>query len=214
LLFHVARFPLKGISTRYVELNLGVHGKPIKEELVTKGLVREIELPLGANRPTKFLVPTEKGLQFLRKNGEDASKWKYWGNQGFEHRLCITIVYFIFLNSGFQTRREETLGSGKRVDVFALANDRRVGVEIEMDSNADIWGFLKAQKDLDELQILCRDSDVLRNIESRLQRIAYPAVMNKIKLFTISQYLKSHRNILFENLENYPSPESNPNSEV
>jgi hypothetical protein len=214
LLLHVAKFPLKGISTRYAELNFGIHGKAIKEELVTKGLVRETELPLGANRPTKFLLPTEKGLQFLKDNGENARKWQYWGNQGFEHRLLASIVYYIFLNSGFQTTREVALDSGKRVDVFAMANERRIGVEIEMDSNADIWGFLKAQKDLDELQILCRDSDVLRNIESSLQNVAYPQVMNKIKLFTISQYLKSHRNILFQNLENYPSSNSNPNSEA
>jgi hypothetical protein len=83
-----------------------------------------------------------------------------------------------------------------------------------MDSNADIWGFLKAQKVLDELMILCRDSEVLRHIESSLQKIAYPQVMNKIKLFTISQYLKAHRNILVEDSENYPSNESKPNPEA
>jgi hypothetical protein len=214
LLFHVARFPLKGISTRYAELNLGIHGKPIKDELVRKGLARETELPLGANRPTKFLVPTPRGLQFLRRNSIDARKWAYWGNQGFEHRLCQTVVYFGFVKSGCQAEREAVLDSGKRVDVLAVVKGRRVGVEIEMDSNADVWGFLKTQKALDELMILCRDSEVLRHVESSLQKVAYPQVMNKIKLFTISQYLKAHRNILVEDSENYPSTESKQNPEA
>jgi len=214
LLFHVARFPLKGVSTRYAELNLGIHGRAIKEELMEKGLARETELPLGANRPTKFLVPTPRGLDFLKRNNVDVRKWTYWGNQGFEHRLCQTVVYFSFVKSDCETKREAVLGSGKRVDVFAVVKGRRVGVEIEMDSNADVWGFLKAQKTLDELMILCRDLEVLRHIESSLQKIAYPQVMNKIKLLTISQYLKSHRNILIEDSENYPSTESKHNPEA
>jgi len=214
LLFHVARFPLKGISTRYAELNFGIHGKAIKDELVRKGFAREAELPLGANRPTKFLVPTPAGLEFLRRNSIDSRKWAYWGNQGFEHRLCQTVVYFGFVKSGCHAEREAILDSGKRVDVLAVAKGRRVGVEIEMDSNADVWGFLKAQKTLEELMILCRDSDVLRHIESSLQKVAYPQVMSKIKLFTISQYLRAHRNILVEDSENYPSIESKQNSEA
>lgn len=205
LLLHIAKFPLKGVSARYVELNLGIHGTAIKEELVKKEFAREAELALGANRPTKFLVPTAKGLEFLRENGIDASKWQYWGNQGFEHRLSQAITYSIFVNSGYQAKREKVLTSGKRVDVFALVKDRRVGVEIEMDPNADIWGFLKAQKDLDELTILCRDSEVLRSINSKLQQVAYPSVMEKIKLLTIGQYVKSHRNVLVKNLENNPN---------
>ena len=123
-------------------------------------------------------------------------------------------MYFSYVKSGCDTKREAILDSGKRVDVFAVVTGRRVGVEIEMDSNADVWGFLKAQKALDELIILCRDAGVLRLIESSLEKVAYPQVMNKIKLFTISQYLKSHRNILIENSENYSSTESNPDSEA
>jgi hypothetical protein len=202
LLLHVAKFPLKGVSTRYAELNLGVHGTPIKDELVMKGLVTETELPLGANRPTKFLVPTPRGHEFLRRNGVDVRKWRYWGNQGFEHRLCQTVVYASFVKLGCETKQEEVLESGKRVDVFAVVKGRRVGVEIEMDSNADVWGFLKAQKSLDELIILCRDSEVLRSVGFKLQKVAYPQVMDKIKLLTIGQYLKSHRNVLVEEKQN------------
>jgi hypothetical protein len=213
LLIHRARYPLKSLSRCYMELNLGIHGVAIKEELVRKGFVGETEIPFGDNRPTKFLVPTDRGLEFLKKIGEDTRKWQFWGNQDFPHRVCQMIAYFSYVNSGHQAKREENLPSGKRVDVFVSVNSQRVGIEIEMDSNINVWGLLKAQKDLDELIIVCRDLQVLRRIDSKLQQVAYPAVIDKIKLFTISQYMKTHRNVLFEDLENYPSNESKHNSE-
>lgn len=59
LLLHVVRYSLKGFSTIYAQPNLGTHGKAIKEEIVTKGVVRETELPATNQQPSQWYRPKQ-----------------------------------------------------------------------------------------------------------------------------------------------------------
>lgn len=63
LLFHVNEHPFTGLSSRYRTLGFsGRRSEIAKNELMKKGLVKEVEVILGRHRPVKFLVVTSLGL--------------------------------------------------------------------------------------------------------------------------------------------------------
>lgn len=88
---------------------------------------------------------------------------------------------------------EKDLGNGRRVDIFATIDDKRVGIEIAQNSNVDVWQLLKAQQNLDELVIVCKDRSVLKKLEERIREVAYPSVFSKIRFYLVTKYLSKLR---------------------
>ena len=190
LLCDIAVHPIRGVSKRYDELGLrGKKAIATKSELVEKNLVGEVEVTLGNYRPTKFLVPTASGIQLLKILKQTAKFWdEYEGNVSFEHRLYQLLITHFLTEAGYQVAIEKNLDR-KRLDLLAIKDSKRIGVEIALNSQINSWNVLKAQKDLDGLIVVCKDRNIARGIENNLAKIAYPSVLKKISIRLLADYL-------------------------
>jgi hypothetical protein len=194
LLLNVNRYPLMHLTNRYRILGmLGKRGEEAKSELIRMKLVEEHEIPIGSFRPVKYLTPTTLGLEFLRGKVQKTDHWKAVGHVGFDHMLYQKLIGFYLREKGHSFVFEKDLGNGRRVDIFAIIDDKRVGIEVAQNSNIDVWQLLKAQQNLDELVIVCKDRNVLEMLEERIKGVAYPVVLSKIKLHLVTEYLSRLR---------------------
>lgn len=156
-------------------------------------MVEEHEIPIGSFRPVKYLVPTASGREFLKNKGLKTGHWKAVGHVGFDHMLYQKLIAFYLKELDHSFVLEKDLGNGRRVDVFSIIDDKRVGIEITQNSNVDVWQLLKAQQNLDELVIVCKDRNVLEKLEERIRKVAYPSVFSKIKFSLATKYLSKLR---------------------
>ena len=192
LLFNVNVHPFRGLSTRYKMLGLsGRRAETAKNELIQKRLVEEVSVVLGSHRPVKFLVISELGLHYLRKAEQKTSLWHYIGHVSFEHRLYQVLIAYSFRNAGHQAFIEKNLGDGRRLDVLVILDNKRIGVEVELNPNIDLRKILKSMKELDELAILCKDQSVLEKVRETIDRVVYPSLRRKIRLHLANEYLAS-----------------------
>ena len=148
-----------------------------------------MEVALGSYRPIKFLVPTASGVNLLKRLKQPVRFWdEYEGNVSFEHRLYQLLIAHRLKDLGYQVAIEKDLGK-KRLDLLAVKDSKNIGIEIALNSHINPWNILKTQKQFDELIIICKDRTIRKGIESSLGRIAYPAVMKKIKVCLLTDYL-------------------------
>lgn len=194
LLLNVNKYPLMHLTNRHKILGmLGKRGGEAKSELVQKKLVEEHEVPIGSFRPVKYLVPTASGREFLKSIGQNTGDWKAVGHMGFDHMLYQKLIAFYLSKLDHPTTLEKDLGNGRRVDIFTIIEDKRVGIEVTQNSNIDVWQLLKAQQNLDELVIVCKDRNVLEKLKERIREVAYPSVFSKIKFSLATKYLSKLR---------------------
>jgi len=194
LLLNVNKYPLMHLTNRYKILNMiGKRGENAKSELVQMKLVEEYEVPIGNFRPVKYLMPTEHGREFLNSKGQNTSHWNAVGHVGFEHVLYQKLIEYYLKELGHSPVLEEDIGNGRRVDIIANIDDKKVGIEIEQNSNIDIWQLLKVQQNLDELVIVCKDKNVLDRLRERIREVAYPSVLSKISFHLATEYLSKLR---------------------
>ena len=214
LLLNVNRYPLMHLTNRYKILGIiGRRGEEAKSELTQKKLVEEHEVPIGSFRPVKYLVPTASGREFLKSKGQKTGHWKAVGHMGFDHMLYQKLIAFYLSKMDQSVTIEKDLGNGRRVDIFAIIDDKRVGIEITQNSNVDVWQLLKAQQNLDELVIVCRDRNVLEKLKERIKRVAYPSVFSKIKFSLVTKYLSKLRsNVRAYKLAKKSNYSKNPDS--
>jgi len=209
LLFNVNVHPFKGLSNRYKMLGLsGRKAEAAKNELLRKGLVEEVGVVLGSHRPVKFLVISGPGLEYLRNTGRQTGLWDYIGHVSFEHRLYQVLVAYSFRNAGHQAYVEKDLGDGRRLDILVVRDERKIGIEVELNPNIDLRKILKSMKDLDELEILCKDKNVLEKVRDTVERVVYPSLRKKMRLHVANEYLAKLRRYLKArkdgNESNYP----------
>jgi hypothetical protein len=217
LLLNANEHPFAGLSSRYRMLNFsGERAQAAKEELVRKSLVKEVDVVLGKHRPVRFLVITDLGLNYLGSFQRKTDLWDYVGHVSFEHRLYQVLIAYHFRKLGHQAFIEKDLGEERRLDVLVVNGRKKIGIEIELNSNFDLKKILKSMKDLDELVVLCKDQAVLNKIEQRVQEVAYPSLRKRITIQTISEYLSNISNIHTSkdgNQSNY-SEKNNSSSEL
>jgi hypothetical protein len=139
-----------------------------KAEIIQKGLVKKKEVTFGSNRTAIFLTPTKLGLLLLKNSKQSTGLWERLANSSFEHRLYAVLVAYGFKNNGYNAFIEKTLNNGKRLDVLVFLNNRRIGIEIELDTTVDVQDKLEYLSEVDELVILAKDKRVLRAIERKL----------------------------------------------
>jgi len=192
LLFHVNDHPFTGLSSRYRKLGFsGRRSEVAKNELMKKGLVEEVEVVLGRHRPVKFLVITRLGLNYLRHAKQENRLWDYIGHVSFEHRLYQVLIAYSFRNAGHQAFIEKEICDGIRLDVLVLYDEKKVGIEVELNPNIDLRKILKSMKELDELLILCKDQTVLSKVRQIVERVVYPSLREKINFCVANEYLAS-----------------------
>lgn len=182
LLRHVNEHPFTGCASRYKALSLsGRRAQSAKSELVAKKLATEVEVALGGYRPVKFIVLTPYGIDVLRSMDCDVRLWKHTGHMGFRHQLYLVLIAYSLEKCGWAVRREKALANGRRVDIYAVKDDRTMAVEVEL-GDFDPGAELKALEEVDEIVIVtegqakdigasdrvrvCRASDFLAGLRS------------------------------------------------
>jgi len=186
---HPFRGSIEGHSTRYKALNLsGRRASSVREELIEKGLAKEIEVKLG-HRPTKFFVLTNLAINVLRNIGQDVRLWRHTGHMGFEHQLYTVIIAYMFRKAGFQTFIEKNMGGGKRVDVLTIIGNKKVAIEVET-GNIDLQQKLQLLEKIDKLIIVAKDENALQLARSSLKEIPSS---EKIELHSVPDYLLNLR---------------------
>jgi len=198
ILLDTNRRPFRGVTRRFAGLGLsGRRGELGKAELIQKNIVAEVEVQLGTRRPTKFLVPTEKGLELLEAMREHTDLWRHIGNVSFEHRLFQVLVNYALRENGCKTKMEHDLGEGRRLDVYATREGHRIGVEVLVTESNDYSNLIQTSSFVDRLIIVCKEKRTLLAFEAWLDRIAKSNVRSRIRVVVFSELMRDlKRNII------------------
>jgi hypothetical protein len=189
LLININSHPFMTISSRSKVLGLsGSRMESAKAELVEKSLVNEVSIVLGSHGPAMFLILTELGLSYLRNADQDVGLWEKVGTLGFERRLYQVLIAYSLKSVGWQAFIEREVGSGRRVDVLAIREDKKIGIEIEL-GKVGTRKELKCPKQLDEVAILVAN----RETGLRLRSEAEKSGKEKVWVCQASKFLSKLR---------------------
>jgi hypothetical protein len=204
LLENINSHPFNGIVSRQRELGISVKRfEAAKQELISKGLVKQLNIPLSKRRPTSFLVLTDKALKILEAKGLDTSVWKHVGNVGFEHMLYQVLIRWQLKKIGYDAHIEVETAKGRRVDVLAVKNGKRIGIEVELNVNIDLKQKLTASEGLDELYIVT-SKGLFDEIREKLGELP-----TNVKLYSIDRFLEKFGYLFGEEMENNSVAENN-----
>jgi hypothetical protein len=196
LLESINLHPFNGIVSRQRELGISVKRfEKAKQELTSKGLVKQVNISLSKRRPTSFLVLTDKALQILEAKGFDTSVWKHVGNVGFEHILYQVLIRWELKKLGYDAHMEVEINRGRRIDVLAIKNGRKVGVEVEL-NNVDLKQKLSELESLDELYIVTSKE----LFDEAREKLGY--LPSNVKLYSIDKFLEKFGNLAREEMGN------------
>jgi hypothetical protein len=200
------------ISARYKQL--GISGRRIeaaKEEIIKRGLAKELSVAISCRRPAVFLVLTQDGISYLKSNKQDVSLWQKVGNVGFEHMLYQVLIAYSLKSSGWQAFIEKEVESGRRVDVLALKDSKKVGIEVEL-SNFDLEEELRCTEHFNELIILVPEEKRVLELTEEVKRLGKQNVLvwqiNKF-LAKLRSNSRSEKNGINSFSENKPNSGSN-----
>jgi len=196
LILDVNRHPFRGISRR--QILLGISGRRLelaKNELMKNSLVHEASVVLGKARPTKFLVPTDSGLQFLRTMGENADTWQFLGRMSFEHKLLQWLSTWAMKEAGYEAFREWDIGDGRRLDVCASKDGRRIGVEVQLNANLDSSKLLASLAKVDEIAIITNGNRVREDLDFQVNKILYPEIRPRVRIELARDFLERWKKV-------------------
>jgi hypothetical protein len=198
LLLDTNHHPFRGITRRIAALGLsGRRGELAKAELVGKNFVAEVELQLGIHRPTKFLIPTENGLRLLEVLREQIQLWRHIGRVSFEHRLYQVLINYALRQNGYKTKIEHNLGEGRRLDLYATKDGRRIGFEVMLTGSNDYTNLVPTLDFVDQVIIVCKDRQAACDMETSLDSIASkPEQRRRFRVEVFAQIMRDlKRNI-------------------
>jgi len=197
LLENINSHPFNGIVSRQKELGISATRlEKAKHELISNGLVKQLSISLSKRRPTSFLVLTDKALQILEAKGIDISVWKHVGNVGFEHMLYQVLIRWELKKLGYNAHVEVETSKGRRIDVLATKNGRKVGVEVELNVNVDLKQKLSEVENLDGLYIVT-SKEQFNEIREKLGGLP-----SNVKLYSIDRFLENIGNLVREEMGN------------
>ena len=189
LLLDVNQHPFRQMTTRSKELKLSWRRiEEAKNELLEKGMIKEVEVVLGSYRPVKYLIPTSYALSLLERLGHETSFWSHilHSGGGFEHRLHIVFIRNLALRAGYSVQVEKALSNGKRVDILLSKNGRMIGVEVQL-NGLRVREKVDVAEELDELIIVVRSLSMLEEARAEIRKIS---PFTNIKAYTFGQYCK------------------------
>jgi hypothetical protein len=205
LLENINSHPFNGIVSRQKELGISVKRfEKAKQELISRGLIEQIDISLSKRRPTSFLVLTDKALQLLEAKGLDISVWKHVGNVGFEHMLYQVLIRWQLKKIGYDAHIEVEIAKGRRIDVLATKNRRKIGIEVELNANVDLKQKLSEIESLDELYIVT-SKKLFSEIREKLRDVS-----SNVKLYSIDRFLEAFGNLAGEEMGNNSSGGNKP----
>jgi hypothetical protein len=208
VLENINSHPFNGIVSRQRELGFSASRlEKAKEELISNGLVIQLNIPLSGRRPSLFLVLTDEALQVLEAKGFDTNIWKHVGNVGFEHMLYQALIRWEFKKLGYDAHIEARISEGRRIDVLAVKDGERIGVEVELNANVDLRQKLNGIEGIDELYIVTR-KEAFNEVRSKLGDLP-----RNVRLYSIDKFLQRLANLSGEgrgiNSSQQNKPESN-----
>jgi hypothetical protein len=190
LLLDTNRRPFRGITRRIASLGLsGRRGELAKAELVQKNIVAEVDVQLGIRRPTKFLMPTENGLRLLKAMRESTQLWHHIGRVSFEHRLYQVLINYGLRQNGYKTKIEQNLGEGRRLDLYATKDSRKIGFEVVLTGSNDYSNLIPTLDSVDQVIVVCKDRQAGCDMETWLDSTAKPEVRRRIRVVVFSQLM-------------------------
>lgn len=128
LLDDIAAHPISTITQRYERLGWNPKtGNSIKDRLLASGLATFELLPV-LNSRVKLLALTEQGTADLKARGVAVTSS---GRAGLEHEFWRARIKERCTSRGYSVTEEYHLGDGKRVDLLARHQDRKILIEIE-----------------------------------------------------------------------------------
>ncbi|MEM2914589.1 MAG: hypothetical protein QXH91_04225, partial [Candidatus Bathyarchaeia archaeon] len=194
LLENINSHPFNGITSRQKELGISATRlERAKEELILNELIKQVDISLSGRRPTSFLVLTEKALNFLESKGVDTNLWKHVGNVGFEHTLYQVLIRWRLKKLGYDAHVEVKVSEGRRVDVLAIKNDKRIGIEVELNPNANLSQKLNGI-DFDEFYIITK-KEMFNEVKEKLG-----ALPINTRVYSIDRFLKRLSNLSDEKI--------------
>ena len=198
LLLDTNHHPFRGITRRIRALGLsGRRGELAKAELVGKNFVAEVEVQLGIHRPTKFLIPTENGLRLLEAQRERIELWRHIGRVSFEHRLYQVLINYALRQNGYKTKIEHNVGEGRRLDLYATKDGRKIGFEVMLTDSNDYTNLVPTLDFVDKVIIVCKDRQAACDMETSLDSIApKPELRRRFRVEVFAQLMRDlKRNI-------------------
>jgi hypothetical protein len=102
---------------------------------------------------------------------------------------------------GYDAHIEVEIAKGRRIDVLAIKNGRKIGVEVELNANIDLKKKLNGIESLDELYIVT-SKKLFNEISEKLGDLP-----SNVELYSIDRFLEVFGNLAREEMGNNPSGE-------
>ena len=167
LLKDVLRHPFDGVSNRYARLRWSRrHGNETKVELIDRGLLRDLSLPL-ANGRLVLLEPTPKAEGVVTVDPDSGASLR--GNESLEHRFWVQRVRQTYETEGYTVVEEHPIGGGA-VDLLATREGKALGIEIET-GKSDIAANVGRASELPSLLLVATNATAQRRIEQVVQTV-------------------------------------------
>jgi hypothetical protein len=120
--------------------------------------------------------------------------------------LYQALIRWEFKKLGYDAHIEARISEGRRIDVLAVKDGKKVGVEVELNANVDLRQKLNGIEGLDELYIVTR-KEAFNEVKSKL---GYLPV--NVRLYSIDKFLQRLGNLSGEGRGINSSGQNKPES--
>ncbi|MDS0476800.1 DUF87 domain-containing protein [Natrinema sp. 1APR25-10V2] len=168
LLASVIEAPFLSMAKRYDAIDVdSKKGTQAKNELLTLGLVREVEVATGTpGRNPKLLELTAEGRTVLEDRDYDVEDT---GRRGIEHRYWQQQIADYYADRGFTTETEFSIGT-QRIDVYAVQGNEAVAIEVARSPEHEVDNIKKClDYDVNQVQVAYLEEHVKDRIESAVR---------------------------------------------
>jgi hypothetical protein len=185
-LIDIGKFPVSGVTTRYVRLGWSRYqGNKIQNGLIKKGLLtmRPVSTMKGQ---IKVLVLTDKGKEAIK----DVKILKVFGkNASWEHEYWKYRIGMHFKKNGYEVTFEYKIGEGKSVDVVAEKGGKRTAIEVETGKSDYIYNVKKnLDNGFDEIVVTVLDGRIKEKIDAGLKEAGIDGE-ESVKVVEIAKFL-------------------------
>ena len=178
--------PFLSMSDRYDAVDVdSKKGTAAKNELVTLGLVREVEVPTAKpGRNPKLLELTSAGRTSLEDRGYDVAET---GRRGIIHRYWQHQLAEYYEARGFEVEIEFAVGT-QRIDVYAVRDEEVIAVEVARSPEHEVANIKKClAHDVDQVQVVYIEEDVKERIEAAVHE-EFSHVPEQVEFLPISTF--------------------------
>ena len=186
-LIDIAKYPISGVVERYRRMGINAFkGNRIKNSLLEKDLIYWKGVSTLRGR-IKILLLTHKGKIAIGKPGEDKI---FPRNTSFEHEYWKYKIAGIYRKNGYKVTLEYSIGDGKKVDVVAEKDGKKIAIETETGKSDSIYNV---KKDLDykfyEVICVALSDKIKEKIMLRLKKSGLDKE-KRVKLLNITEFFK------------------------